>query len=363
MAEWLRDGLQSRGHRFDSGWRLLRTGLLPKACRLAGLALALTLGAAAPAAARTLWPKHRVAYYNATRYDAQVTRAVQAWNATGANVRLVAVPRRKARLLITYYGTAGFGPSLSNEDGAAILGFVRGSNTTLPPEILRLLQGFHPDPVNRYLVRHHLNGLVWLRRDYEHSGLPADQVDVTVAHELGHALGLNHDPSTACTVMRAVGCEEHPWQRACALATERDARRLVRLYGGRLRPPIPSSIFCDTSPGPTAPIDVAGAQDPDNPNVLNLSWTTPDEPGIGEVMVVGRPDRCARDQDDLPDGARIGPSSASAVPGQRDTFAIDLANEPLAQPGRYCFALWSIDGAHDNRPSTNPATIWLQAGR
>src|SRR3954447_26179477 len=48
MAEWLRSGLQSRLHRFDSGWRLLESSLksFQKSCTEVGAALPDRVGGA-----------------------------------------------------------------------------------------------------------------------------------------------------------------------------------------------------------------------------------------------------------------------------------------------------------------------------
>ncbi len=92
---------------------------------LAIIAALLVLAACAPTAHAyryegPRWPGSTITYYNATGYRTAVSAAVRTWNASGVALRLRAVSRRNARVLIT----GGYGRGCR---GVARVGFFRSS--------------------------------------------------------------------------------------------------------------------------------------------------------------------------------------------------------------------------------------------
>ena len=175
------------------------------------LALALALLVAAPADAYRLggkkWPVRTITYHaSAPQYADAITAAVAAWNASGVRVRFKAVSRRsKARVKIVY-GRVRSGPS-----GDAHLGYYRKSRVRL----------------NRFDPAGKDPG--WL----------ANQMQIVVAHELGHVLGLRH-VTKPCSVMnygRTEDCPKPPapWQLRCRLLEPDDVRGAIKRYGGRAK--------------------------------------------------------------------------------------------------------------------------------
>jgi hypothetical protein len=139
-----------------------------------------------------------------------LSRAVRAWNRSGADIRFRrAHPRAPAVLWI------GYAPALSRSLGSAQIGYV--------PFLGSFLALQRPSE----------------RRASDDRFLMA----AVIAHELGHVLGLGHGPM--CTVMAPnlggwIGtteeCEAAPEGRwRCALLARADAARAMALYGGAAR--------------------------------------------------------------------------------------------------------------------------------
>jgi hypothetical protein len=117
---------------------------------------------------------------------------------------------------------------------------------------------------------------------------------VTVAHELGHVLGLMHVRSR-CALMYFQGNQtcakppHSPWQLRCRLLESDDVRGAIRRYGGRMRPLAPP--FCDASPAPGAPSELVATFDSAQ-RLVRVSWTNPRTAGIRSAQVVLRPGAC-----------------------------------------------------------------------
>jgi matrixin len=141
-------------------------------------------------------------------YEWSLQQAVRAWNASGARVRFVRVPRGKAQVIVGARLDAGD----EREAGLA----------------------------ETYAVYRWINSAtVYIR-----SGTTSYAAAQILAHELGHVLGLGHE-DRACATMNSVLRVDHPFRCAppprgmwrCGLVTADDAAAAVHLYGGKARPP------------------------------------------------------------------------------------------------------------------------------
>ncbi len=155
-------------------------------------------------------------------------RAVAAWNASGAKVRFVAVPAAQAELVIS--------------DSEACPPATGGGVTRLGEATI----GYGP-AAHVHIYRS--DGSSQLCNPYTTAN--------TVAHELGHVLGLDHE-TRVCTTMNPVGgwrgpqlCRVPFWQWHCRLLEADDVAGAVALYGGAPRP-LPAA-GCDLYPQPAAP--------------------------------------------------------------------------------------------------------------
>lgn len=144
------------------------------------------------------WPGPTVSVWNTTGYRIPVADAMKAWNAAGANVRLVpATAQETADVVITFGKAEGQGVSTVGYSGST-------GSTRLP------------------------------------RGLGRIAASALAAHELGHVLGLGHEPR-GCTVMAPVvkvGSGSRCGIGACkvtwrCLVRPDDARGLRAMYGSR----------------------------------------------------------------------------------------------------------------------------------
>jgi hypothetical protein len=80
---------------------------------------------------------------------------------------------------------------------------------------------------------------------------------ITVAHELGHVPGLNHEWHHCATMNASAGefCERPPFYRQlCRVLEPDDVKGAVARYGGVVRP-VRGQQFCAEFAAPTSPQD------------------------------------------------------------------------------------------------------------
>ena len=297
-----------------------------------GLVLALAV-LAAPASAHAYvisgraWPGHTVRYFNADKRMARaVALAVHAWNTSGARVRLVAVRRSSARVIIRAHATPTAGPAFEEGlcNGYSDIGYQgRLEHIDLAPGC---------------------------------SGLIISAA--VIAHEFGHILGLNH-PSRGCATMTPIVWQNCPfpknaWQFRCAFVRADDIRGAVRLYGGRVRAH-PSFCTAFNAPGPPADVKVSA-------DGLTVTWHNPALPRVAlkgldppllQAFVSVSKDKCPTSVGNATPAAY--PAKVSA--GQVQSATIDGPNGRLT-PGNYCYAVFVQDQfARGSKPATTMFTI------
>jgi hypothetical protein len=304
----------------------------------------MTLGAAAGEAYRLggkKWPTRTITYHSsAPQYKGAIRAAVQQWNASGANVHFKATTRSKAKLRIVYGGKGG--PS-----GRATLGWT-------PVLTYRTLEGAPliggeglpcGFKVGASRIRCERRGpRVWLDRvSAQAIKEPFYQryMVLTVVHELGHSLGLQHHHSR-CAVMsykRDQTCPKPPvpWQYRCRLIERDDLNGALRRYGGTAKPL--AREFCDSYTPPAAPTALTATFDPAD-RVIVASWVNGASPNVARVVVTFNLGSCLV-YDDFAPYTRAAPGA----PG-RDSFYVDA-------PGRYCVTAWSQDSLGQKGPSVS----------
>lgn len=178
-------------------------------------ALACLLVVATPAGAwRTTghyWPAKTIRYVNLSKeYDWSVRWGVYVWNASGADVRFVPSTRAQAQLVISAKPL----PENAYEAGLERSMVVEGDGRVV-------------------------SATIWLK-----SGISPYEAALVATHELGHALGLDHE-DRGCAVMNSELLIDHPFQCRppasgkwwCQLLTVDDIKGAVRIYGGKVKDP------------------------------------------------------------------------------------------------------------------------------
>jgi hypothetical protein len=291
-------------------------------------ACAVALLPAQPAEAYRLqpfrWYSHTLAYYDATgSYHAQVKDAARAWNRSGARVRLVAVPRRSARVVVKldrHLSSAGRASS-------PVRGGVASSAIVS--------------------LRHDL------RKGFLSPAAAESGITAVIAHEFGHVLGLNHE-DRRCALMNSVlwaRCKSAPqyWQHRCRVLEADDVRGVIRRFGGRLRSV--GTPFCDSEAAPAAPAPPVATPDPARGSV-RLSWQMPAK-GFARVRLLRRLGVCPTAADD---------PAADVLLERRSTAAAQETYEDFPQTlGHYCYAVLALGSL--GRPGALAFAAYDHVGR
>jgi hypothetical protein len=274
------------------------------------------------------WPGGVIRYYNAATDQAwAVQRAVNAWNASGARVKFVAVPAGQAQVRIEHFprvactinaeATIGYGP----------------------------------------------NARVWVFRRDEGSPYCNSYVATRmIAHELGHVLGLAHE-TRGCALMNPETTLQGPtlcrkaelWQWRCKLLTADDVAGAVALYGGTARAQS-GPDDCDLYSGIQAPAELkvtatAAAHE------FRIDFRRPPSIAVprfllsqhtqAEAFVTGvATRRCATD------ARKFSLRQWHARPGGTEQTYLSLP------AGLYCLSVWAVDSFI--RPSPHPAMLWVR---
>jgi hypothetical protein len=310
----------------------------------------LTVGTAAGSAYHLggkKWPTRTITYHSsASQYREAIREAVALWNASGVNVRFKATKRSRAKLRIVYGGRGG--PS-----GQATLGWSPVlTYRTIAGVPLLGAEGLPcgtrvPDPTGDGTVRircEKRGPQVWLDRVSKAAiddPLIRRYMLLTVVHELGHSLGLQHHHAR-CAVMsyrRDNTCPKPPvpWQYRCRLIERDDLKGALRRYGGTAKPLAPE--FCDAYPPPAAPTALAATFDPAGQSV-HASFVNGASANVAGVAVTFNRGSCLVHD--------VSAMTSPATPGAPEAVAFDAT-----EPGRYCVTAWSEDGLGQVGPSVS----------
>lgn len=278
------------------------------------------------------WPKGRISYYVAAKqHEDAISKAVRAWNGSGARIRFSRTrSRRRANLVIGYKGT----DTVACGEGVATVGRSRRGRLYLPR--LRL-----PSPYG---------DLVCLR---------------TVVHELGHVVGLGHEDDT-CATMNSIGvnlapdrCPRNPpWAWRCRLLEVDDVRGAVIRYGGRVRA-VRDPPECELYPSAPPVGELTTSFDP-RFAAISVSFRHPASPVPQWLRQIVGPEggppgaytiQAARDV--CPTAPVETPFSYSSQPGELEQHQL-----PIEGPGNWCVAVWHVDEL--SRPSAQPSTQFIE---
>lgn len=297
---------------------------------LALVAGAVALGlAAAPGSAYRIegrpWPKGVVPYHSfAGGHAWSLKQAVDAWNQSGARVRLVPVSPGQARLFIREARSG------SCTHAKATVGHTSGATVWVWPTA-------RSDAMcNRFTAARAL------------------------AHELGHVLGLAHESRT-CALMNPSGSHQatsqcgasEPWEWRCRLVERDDVGGAVALYGGTIRP-TRTPAFCPLYAAIAAPSAVTARVQGSS---LLLSLRRPTSPQIPSFLSAAG----GRDAFAVVEGDGACPSSVDLTTDDVYLWrgAVGATTEvarPLpSEAGRYCYSIWAVDRL--GRPSARPAVV------
>jgi hypothetical protein len=252
------------------------------------------------------WPGHTIRYFNAdTQLARPIAIAVRAWNTSGANLRFVPVPRKRAAVIIR----AKRPPTTSKDRGLC----------------------------GGYASVGHYSRVEYVDLDPSCNG--TEMAAAVVAHELGHILGLDH-ASGACAAMTPAPDEmcrlpTLPWQYRCRLVQPDDVRGAIALYGGRQQP---KPAFCDVfkPPQPATRLNVSSDghfvawHNPPLPLALETNNTSPRL----SVLLGFQPETCPNAVPNLD----AFDTEVNAIPARDQSIYI-----PAPAPGRWCVIVFVRD--------------------
>ncbi len=294
------------------------------------LALVLTASAHAYSVEGKPWPGGQILYYNAAPGQAwAVERAVAAWNRSGARVRFVATTQARAQLLVKELPQSDCAPVERSLSGEATVGYTRGAT-------------------------------VWISRlDDASTKCNAYASSLTLAHELGHVLGLGHE-SRGCATMNTSGSFRGPtlcavplWSWDCGLLHRDDIEGAVTLYGGTAREP--SMHSCDLYAAPAAPRSLRLGPGT-KPGIVSATFVHSTDAQLPAFLSAGAGQESYTIQarrDTCPAGGDLnGRYGWKSAAGATEASGIG----PLPR-GTYCVAVRALDGL--GRPSA-AATAWIR---
>jgi Matrixin len=274
------------------------------------------------------WPGGVIRYYNAAPDQAwAVKRAADAWNASGARVRLVAASAAQADVRIEHFP---------------------GVDCTINAEAT---------------IGYAANARIWIfKRD---DGAPFCNPYMAarlLAHEFGHVLGLEHE-TRGCSLMNPTtmlqGSELCPkaklWQWRCKLLTRDDIAGAVALYGGAAHgQPGPSD--CDLYAAIQAPTRLTVA--PTNvPHQFTVRFRRPPSVTVPAFLSVQH-----KDPEAFVAGAASGACALNAHRFARRNWSAAVGGTQetalTLRSGTSCVSVWAVDSF--GRPSAKPATMTLR---
>lgn len=259
----------------------------------------------------TRWPGATIRIHDASGYGWSIYQAVRAWNTSGSRIRFIYVPRAQAQVLIAR-------SRLRAAAGRADMGYIPGHRSR-----------------------------VWLA-----AGLDRFTMAQVAAHELGHVLGLDHEDRLCATMnsgwyARCGTLFDGQWR--CRLLELDDVRGAIRLYGGRPRP-LRTPPVCYELSLPAPPSEVSIVLAPEWGVSARITWRNATSKNLADVDIRRGRDVCPRRPSE--GEGQIG-SASSILPGQ--LASADDYDE--LEPGRYCYALWSLDDF--GRRSKRALLAWL----
>lgn len=274
------------------------------------------------------WPGGVVRYYNAAPDQAwAVKHAVDAWNASGARIRLVAVPSSQAEVRIEHF------PRVSCTINAeATVGYTR-------------------------------SGRIWIfRRDERSPFCNSYMATQALAHEFGHVLGLGHE-TRGCSSMNPEGSlqgpalcpKAHEWQWRCRLLTGDDVAGAVALYGGTAAAQRGPSD-CDLYRGIEPPTRLAVTPTTVS-HEFRVSFRRPPSTAVPAFLTAEN-----RQPDSFIAAAssRSCPASAPAFHRRLWDAAVGRTEQTYLRlpTGASCVSVWAVDSF--GRPSDRPATFSIR---